>query len=111
MGVVLSVLPASPLFRIVFFSSTLVASYYIGRTSLKLIEGGYGADARDEYGRTRLMDSCDRGDLESVVLLLSQGAKVNAQDSEGSTPLMAACAAGHEAIVKALLASGANFDQ
>lgn len=58
-----------------------------------------------------LFEKCKQGDLESVKLLISQGADVNAEDrSWGDTPLIVAIQKSHEAIVKFLIEQGANVN-
>ena len=56
----------------------------------KLLASGADADARDEAGRTALMDATLLGDLEMIETLITAGADVNAAAALGETALMLA---------------------
>lgn len=53
-----------------------------------LVAAGAEVNAKDEDGRTALMEAADRDNSESVKILISAGAEVNAKDKEGRTALM-----------------------
>jgi ankyrin repeat protein len=63
-------------------------------------------------GRTPLMEACWRGDAETVLRLIEEGADINAQNSKGTTPLMYAktyaFSAGDTRIMNILLEYGAD---
>lgn len=69
----------------------------------------FDLEARDERGRTPLIQAAEAGDTATVRELLAQGAKVNARDECRWTALMRAAHHGHAEIVEALLAAGANL--
>jgi len=87
-----------------------------GRTAdlQQLLQAGIDTNARDEAGQTLLMRAANRGDLNSVKLLLTHGAKVNATtaiDKEGNgalTALHAALRQDSVNVVRALIKAGAN---
>lgn len=59
----------------------------------------------------QLYDSCKRGDLEKVKLLIKAGVDLNGRlPKNGYTALILAATAGHLEIVKYLIRSGANLD-
>ena len=58
----------------------------------------------------KLDDAINRGNLEEVKELLSQGADIEYQDSFGSTPLMNASWIGSTELVEYLLSRGANIN-
>ena len=49
-------------------------------------------NSKDKYGSTALHLAVERGDLDSVVVLLTFGADVNATDGNGDSPLIKAAA-------------------
>eukprot|EP00048_Salpingoeca_helianthica_P006270 m.96598 g.96598 ORF g.96598 m.96598 type:complete len:306 (-) comp13948_c1_seq1:81-998(-) len=59
------------------------------------------------HGDTKLHWAAILGDLDSVQLLLSQGASPDALNDHLATPLMEAAARGHAAVVALLMRSGA----
>jgi len=65
-------------------------------------------DGRQQQGQTPLMVAAESGELESLQLLLSQGAEVDARDSLNQTALMYAARRGRKAHVQALLRAGAD---
>jgi len=65
-----------------------------------------GADARDEQGRTPLMEAAKAGHASAVRILLKAGAKVDARSLDGDGPLHVALAAGHEDIATILVREG-----
>ena len=58
----------------------------------------------------KLDDAINRGNLEEVKELLSQGADIEYQDPFGSTPLMNAAWIGSAELVEYLLSEGANIN-
>ena len=60
------------------------------------------------FADTRLTAAAAKGDYDSVVKLLNDGADPNDTDSQGFTPLMWAARFGHVEIVKALCYAGAD---
>jgi ankyrin repeat protein len=75
-----------------------------------LLEEGADVNARDNDGRTALMEACDAGFLDVVKLLLQKGAEVNAQDRYGWTALMEASYKGHLPVVTLLLEKKADVN-
>jgi hypothetical protein len=73
-------------------------------TALLLLENGYNADSRDNYGQTPLSWAAVNGH-EAVVRLLLDRADVDAdsKDDYGQTPLSGAAQCGKEAVVRLLL--------
>ena len=68
----------------------------------------YGADGRDDHGRTTLMYAAAAGDTDTMAALVAEGAPVNAQTHTGATALMFAAAEGHADAVVLLLEMGAD---
>ena len=56
----------------------------------------------------KLFDSCGRGEIEQVLMLLEQGARADAVFEEGETSLHVAGIKGITGIAEALLAAGAD---
>jgi hypothetical protein len=74
-----------------------------------LIDNGADVNARDQLQGTALLRAAGSfGDLNSVQVLLSAGAKVNVQDKNGMTPLMWAARWGDAQRVEALVKAGAE---
>ncbi|KAL5495278.1 hypothetical protein ACEPAI_741 [Sanghuangporus weigelae] len=69
---------------------------------------GIDVNAIDEYGFTALHLACDRGNVESVKVLLRKGADASLKDSDGLSALELAEEAGHEYIVALLRTSQAE---
>ena len=68
----------------------------------------YGADGRDDHGRTTLMYAAAGGDTDTMAALVAEGAPVNARTHTGATALMFAAAEGHADAVALLLEMGAD---
>jgi ankyrin repeat protein len=62
------------------------------------------------FGTTLLMFACEKGNLEVVQALLTNGADMEAKDIVGTTVLMKACEGGHLEVVQALLAKDADLE-
>ena len=58
-----------------------------------------------------LIDAARYGDLETVKLLIENGADINAKDEDGYTVLMHASFNGYLEIVKYLIEKGANVNE
>ena len=66
-----------------------------------------GVNAADPQTQaTPLHEACGAGCVETLRLLLAQGARVNALNAAGETPLVVACRRGREAAAVALLREG-----
>lgn len=70
----------------------------------------YGADGRDDHGRTTLMYASASGDTDTMGTLVDNGAPINAKTHVGSTALMFAAAEGHLGAVETLLEMGADTE-
>ena len=84
----------------------LPVSAYQGKTGvIERLGAQYGVaiDTKDHLQQTALHYACQRGDVETVHILLQLGASRMATDSNGSTPLHIACAVGCVEVVRALL--------
>ena len=66
----------------------------------------YGADGRDDHGRTTLMYAASWGNVESMKFLIANGASVGTITYVGSTALMFAVGGGHIDAVRLLLDLG-----
>jgi ankyrin repeat protein len=75
-----------------------------------LLEAGADVNSRHEYGFTALYAASNKGNKNSVKLLLAQpGIKLDeTNDTVGNTALMAAAEHGHAEIVEMLVAAGAK---
>ena len=60
-------------------------------------------DARDEKGRTALINACEKGDAPVVRLLLIQRASPDVCTSDGQSPLYLACKSGSLECARMLL--------
>ena len=69
------------------------------------------ATLSDSSGQTALHFAADRGDINIVNLLLSQGADPKASDDEGTSVLHAAVVGGSREAAQALLEAGADPDR
>src|SRR5262245_27003036 len=65
-------------------------------------------DSRNAIGDSPLHTICSWGEVESVEVLLTAGAKVNALGDRGCTPLFNAVVGGNEKVVALLLENGAD---
>ena len=63
---------------------------------------------RDEFGRTPLHWSCEKGHMEVVSFLVEHGGDVKLQDGCGRPPLEWATRAGHLNMVQFLVKNGAS---
>ena len=74
------------------------------------LTGGMNPDARDETGRTALVNAAARGSDNISKKLLRKGADVNARDNAGLTALMESARSGHKDTTKVLLENGADVN-
>ncbi len=63
----------------------------------------------NDYNISVLHTACLKDDLDTVKMLVENGAEVDAIDGKGRTPLFIACAAGNVGIVKYLFENGASI--
>jgi ankyrin repeat protein len=68
------------------------------------------SDCDDEYGMTPLDIAVTDGNIDTVKLLISQGADVNVRDSDGNTPLHIAAEYGYINIAKLLISNRAKIN-
>jgi uncharacterized protein len=68
-------------------------------------------NASDEFGRTRLFEAVERGDLDEVKALIKAGAALDKPGNNGVTPLVRAAEAGENVIITNLVAAGADTDR
>ena len=73
-----------------------------------LAEKGADINAKDDEGRTALMESVNGYKAEIIQYLVEHGADVNAADNRGCTSLMRAAYIGYPELVKYLLDHGAD---
>lgn len=76
----------------------------------QLISAGCFVNPPDTTYGTPMIRACDKGSLEQVKFLLTQGAEINAATSWGKTALMEACEHNFSPCVQALLAAGAGVE-
>jgi len=69
-----------------------------------------GVNTADATGATPLHIAASKNLLNSVKLLLSNGAEVNAKDIKNRTPIMMAASAGHVSIIEHLLDENADAE-
>jgi ankyrin repeat protein len=74
------------------------------------VELGTDINAKDEKGRSLLMEAVTYGHLDLSEWLIACGAHVNAVDNLGNSVLMTAAFKGHVSLLKLLLNSGANSE-
>ena len=93
---------------------TVAASYRGSADAIKVLLDG-GADAEPPEGvkvrHSPLLFASMSGDLETVSLLLSRGAKANPRrNPSGDSPISEAITFGHARVVRALIDAGAKVD-
>jgi ankyrin repeat protein len=66
------------------------------------------SNAKDEYGKTKLMKASEKGNFEMVKFLVENGAHPNVKNRSGWTALMYASEKGNFKIVKLLVENGAD---
>jgi hypothetical protein len=74
------------------------------------IDAGINVEAKDSVGQTALMTATLANQLETVKVLLAQGADPNATDKFGGTALMTAAWKGNKEIALSLLAHDADLN-
>ena len=86
----------------------------IGRTRRSLSPRGGASpmtgtpiSKKNAKGETPLHIACIKGEQDTVLALLQEGATINAKDNAGWTPLHEACNHGHSSVVTSLLEHGA----
>src|SRR5258708_14021825 len=78
--------------------------------TVKLLAAGADANAHLSSGETSLMEAAQRGNLDTVRLLLSSGADPNAREvNGGQSALMWAIVERHAAITEELVRRGADI--
>lgn len=80
-----------------------VVNYLIGK--------GADVNARDEQGRTALMEAVNAYKQDVISALIDAGADINAGDNRGCTALMRAAYIGYPELVKYLLSKSADKNQ
>lgn len=65
---------------------------------------------KDASGLTALHWAASYGQVNSVQLLIANGAEVDVLGPEGETPLLMAADGGHHEVVRLLLNEGANVN-
>ena len=80
----------------------------LNKTTCLIIAPATGINVRDEFGRTPLHWSCEKGHMEVVSFLMEHGADVRLQDGCGRPPLEWATRAGHLNMVRFLVKNGAS---
>ena len=73
-----------------------------------LIDAGVDVNARNNEGRTALMNAAQYGNAEAVDVMIAAGADVNLKDRHDRTALMRAAEEVNLRIVKALVEAGAD---
>jgi ankyrin repeat protein len=74
-----------------------------------LVSAGADVNAKDDRGRTPLLDATMQGNIDFFKTLVSLGADVNTKDNNGLSPLSTAEFSGHSAIVQFLTKGERNI--
>ena len=101
LGLILGMLASNPVFadtRELEKEMRLAATIGDNETIEKLIESGADINSANSVGKTALMIAVEGDNLDSVVLLLSRGAKTNIRTDAGCTALTFAAENGHTGI-------------
>ncbi|CAH1401284.1 unnamed protein product, partial [Nezara viridula] len=69
------------------------------------------ATAAKAEATKKLMKAAERGDIQTAVAAIAEGANVDQKDSVRRTPLHLAVVGGHEELVRRLLEAGADKDK
>lgn len=80
----------------------------IGQSKALLGHALASVDLQDGYGQTRLHRAAERGQRETVRLLLKMGAKCDSISQDGDTPLHRAAWRAHMEIIQILRTNGAD---
>jgi ankyrin repeat protein len=103
--------------QVTSMSNALIDAILSGDTdkSQSFLMSGADANMRDDEGNTLLMLAANRGNLETVKLLIDAEADVNAVDANGWTALFKAVIndeqdRGFPEVVQALIDAGANIE-
>lgn len=84
----------------------LAVRSHLKEMALAELAAGVAVDARDETGRTPLMEALLQSDGEMAALLLRHGADTAARDAEGNTCLHYAAAGGNKGLCRRMLKLG-----
>ncbi|WP_122873721.1 ankyrin repeat domain-containing protein [Campylobacter showae] len=76
----------------------------------KMIKAGLSVNLKSAKGDTLLMLASYNNALNTVNVLLSNGARVDERNDRGQTPLAGAAFKGHLDVVKALVDAGADIE-
>ena len=91
-------------------SKVWFASMNVRTCKIALESGLFDVNMKDNDGKTALMYAVDRGDYNTVKLLLDNGADVNMKYNYGRTALMYAVDRGDYNTIKLLLDNGADVN-
>jgi uncharacterized protein len=75
----------------------------------RLLIAGTPVDVRDEMGRTGMLASIEKGQIEAALLFLKEGANINAVALNRDTPWLLAGARGHTRALQAMWAMGPDL--
>ena len=72
------------------------------------IQRGAAINARDEYGKTPLMNACEHSSSKVVIYLVDSGADINLWDKTGKTPVIYAALSGNKSLLEYLVQQDAS---
>jgi uncharacterized protein len=75
----------------------------------RLLIAGTPVDVRDEMGRTGMLASIEKGQIEAALLFLKEGANINAVALNRDTPWLLAGARGHTRALQAMWTKGPDL--
>jgi len=82
----------------------------IERITFHFLKKGADVNAKDDVGRTALMEAAWRNHPELCEILIERSAEVNAADNTGNTALMYAARGGNTKACLLLIENGADMD-